>query len=110
MPLTRPIPGEAMSVVEILRRDVPRPKELPMPMVIAACYEGVLPRPLRWRGKGDRLSCYAIGLHPKSTEQAYSKEDFPLASDEEIQAFVHWWDEQTDAHAAVDAVWPEAGK
>ena len=32
MPLTSPIPKAAMPVVKIIRRDVPRPKTLPVAM------------------------------------------------------------------------------
>ena len=35
---------------------------------------------------------------------------FPFTDDDAIEAFYRWWDEQFDAKAAVDAVWPKKRK
>ena len=95
--LTRPIPPEALAVVEILRRDVPRPKTLPLP-----AYRG---QQLRWEN-----GCCAMGLAPNAVAHCpTSKYGFGYA--DELQdgvatKFYIWFDEQTDAQATVDAIWP----
>lgn len=99
MPLTRPIPEEAMAVVEILRRDVKRPV---LPMLI----EGRL---LRWPNKhaGRRWTC-PMGMHPEATASMPGDETgFPLCSGVAVVSFAEWFDEQTDAQATTDAVWGE---
>ena len=94
-----PIPAAAMPVVEAIRREVPRPKQLPKPgpraehgeraflRFGAACPMGLLP--------GARTPC------PSSRDELYW---FELTS-HSIVAFYHWWDAQTDARAAMDLVW-----
>jgi hypothetical protein len=93
-PLTRPIPKEALPVVELLRKDVPRPSELPQ-ITWGLC---------KLRFSND---CSAMGLHPESFGgDPYDQITFSLSvSYKEIKAFRRWWDEQTDPQAAVDAVW-----
>jgi len=92
------IPVEAMPVVEVLRRDVPRPKELPKSV-------GWLAWPsCRW---GEKCP---MGLHPSA------KRDYPLSSwgfggmesDENVTHFWRWWDSLTEpqAHKAMDLIWP----
>lgn len=92
------IPEEAMPVVKILRRDVPRPKTMPR-------REGRWNPELRWHGR-----C-PIGIHPA----AKSKEPgsiwawpVPGVTDRNILAFVDWWDQlkSHQARAAVDLIWP----
>lgn len=112
MPLTGPIPSEAMPMVYELRKSVPRPKELPHP---------------RWEnlGKDDGLvwefkRC-ALGLHPnaKNSRPVWSLHFNPQLyldgmnrseTDDAISAFWGWWDKQDDPQAAVDAVWPKKTK
>ncbi len=97
MSLTRPIPKTAMPIVEVLRRDVPRPKELPK------CGDYVL-HLLRW----EKSYC-PMGLHPRANSKApyFNINDFPsYPKIRAIQRFANWWDDQTDPRAAMDAVWP----
>ena len=94
--MIRPIPKAAMPVVEIIRRDVPRPEELPIGNTIDAG--------LRWEDAG---KC-PMGLHPKSRSFApWYHEDFAdgICSDDAVQQFAGYWDKLTDPQAAVDAVW-----
>ena len=98
MPLTKPIPKRAMPVIEVLRRDVKRPSEPPTP------WHGC---DLRWNKKPH--SRCPMGLHPFSRDDVPTeREDFLFVGvhQRHIQAFYLWWDRQTDAAAAVEAVWP----
>ena len=91
------IPAAAMPVVRILRRDVPRPKRLPTMRIDEV---------LRFKSH-----CCPMGLHPRATnEEPCFKNHFPCRSDHAIQEFGFWWDAQTDAKAATDAVWPAKRK
>lgn len=93
--LTEPIPKAAMPVVRVIRRDVPRPKKLPT----------LFGRSLALRFC--RFHC-PMGLHPKAKDRTpIVRADFPPCSDMAIAAFYSWWDAQTDAKAATDAVWPK---
>lgn len=106
-------PPEAMSIVRCLRTEVPRPTELPE-------FSGGA-RVLRWYVDGE-LAC-PIGLHPLSErrdpDQYYKASRFldravPRRGDDPdndphvtaFYAFMNWWDEQTNAAAAVAAIWP----
>ena len=86
------IPLEAQPVLDVLRRDVPRPCVMPWGT------------PLRWA-----FSECPMGLHPGSTAEApCNKNSFAngLCSIKAVGAFADWWDTQIDAQAAVDAIWP----
>lgn len=84
------IPVEAMPVVEILRRDVKRPRVLPTEDGGA----------MRWHGRCPMgLCCEATAIAP------YTEGSFP-AEYEAIKAFAGWWDNQKDAEAAVEEIWP----
>lgn len=92
------IPKEAMPVVRVLRRDVPRPKK--MPVGGSWC-------------KRDRFYC-PMGLHPESDVPAPS--DYVCfaggcCSQKAVDAFFMWWDglENDEYAAAVDVVWPVKG-
>lgn len=105
-----PIPAEAMPVVEILRRDVPRPRELPTSRTLAPTNDH-----LRWYGgrSPNRWTsrCCPMGLHPAAGLPTPRCDDEFPASSLAIFAFAEWWDslEDADAVAAVEAVWgPEA--
>jgi len=95
----KPIPIEAMPVVEVLRRDVPRPKELPVLIEIGTG------KALRWG-----VCICPMGLHKKSSSYTPT---CPLdftgdeCLNEAICAFYEWWDSLTlaDAPAAMDAIW-----
>ena len=105
MPLTRPIPPEAMPVVEVLRRDVPRPAELPKPLSYIS--DGSL----RWSVERDGVCvlCCPEGLHRESSHCIpETRREFAggKCSSKSVQAFEDWWDEQESAAEAVEAVWP----
>jgi hypothetical protein len=101
MPLTREIPEAAMPVLEVLRNDVPRPKTLP-----SAKYES-----MRWTEDdrwGSACELCPMGMHPNAISPIpHNCSDFPDATSEAIEAFYNWFDEQKDAQAAVDAIWPQ---
>ena len=94
----KPIPAGAMPVVEILRRDVPRPEHLPR------SHDGITP--LRWDDGSSPM-----GLHPKSTsprpvsQDSFAKGECDILA---MAAFIMWWDclEQRYARPARDAIWP----
>lgn len=87
------------KVIEILRRDVPRPKTLPKPDdLIGRNY-------LRWGSK--KGFCCPMGLHKKAnSNNPIGALDFPLGvGSEDISEFADWWDKQTDPKKAMDRVW-----
>jgi hypothetical protein len=96
------IPSAARPVVEIIRREVRRPRRLPKPFAGKGC--------LRWWPGG---FC-PLGMIPRAINPtpvgAWGFKDpvlgVPVLGDEAIGAFWMWWDAQTDARAAVEAVWP----
>ena len=104
----KPIPEDAIPVVEILRKDVRRPSELPH--IGKGCNDMPV---LRWKSTDRRTflgqECCPMGLHPEATDPCPYDDDsaFP-ASFDEIEAFADWWDslELSDASEAMDAIWP----
>lgn len=97
MPLTRPIPPEAMPVVWVLRSDVRRPHDLPL---------AYAREPLRFKVPGG--TCCPMGLHRKARSLAPTTAQlFPTGVGRfAVRSFGWWWDEQSDPIAAMDAVWP----
>ena len=111
MPLNTPVPDTAMPVVEALRRDVPKPEALPEPIKVATddALRGdiVLRFPAR---RGGRYGCCPMGLHPQATTDVPGNERtfcVPGITMDAVLDFGQWWDKQTDAKAAVTAVWGE---
>jgi len=101
MPLTRPIQPEARPVVDVLRRDVPRPVELPTILPF-----GCGPR---WIGPlGKLFPICAMGLREGSSRRlpGNPSEFCHEVSMEAVWTFMVWHDEQTDPAALVDAIWP----
>ena len=103
-PMT-PIPAAAMPVVEILRRDVKRPKRLPK------LDDGDM---LCWKikHKGQWGWYCPMGLHPKSDNSTPAfGESFAGGETKTtaVKSFAKWWDELylLDAAEAVAAIWPE---
>lgn len=104
------IPQEAIPIINVLRRDVSRPNELPFLMESACkCDDHINEKRLRWAQKG-HIFC-PMGFHPKSSYPA------PLfstgfaggeCSDQEVIDFFAWWDSLKDPQEAVDAVWPSS--
>lgn len=127
MPLTRPCPPEARPLVSFLRRGTKRPRGLPRSIQSPATRRWQPPNLLRWF-RGVESVC-PVGFHPLVTETrdpddpdkvyAFLNAAFPArldvdeglrepaftASCDAFFAFIGWWDAQTDAEAAVTAVW-----
>jgi hypothetical protein len=95
------IPKKAMPVVEILRRDVARPKA---PILLAPTYLG-------WKRK--KGFCCPMGLHRKSyhpwprCDRLVGSEPFKGAGIIALRAFASWFDGiySGDADKVVDAIW-----
>lgn len=101
MTLTKKIPKAALGVLRIIRKEVPRPKELPVGLEVADRRE------LRFKRQGYKCP---MGFIPGTNESApCASSDFPdrRIGNKGIERFAHWWDEQDDARAAMDAVWPK---
>lgn len=100
--ITKPIPRAAMPVVYELRREVKRPKAMPKPW--KERFEDDDELTLRWKRK--KGQCCPMGLHPDAKSATLlGAFTFPFASHRAVAAFGAWWDDQTFAKAAVDAVW-----
>ncbi len=99
--ITRAIPKAAMPVVEIIRRDVPRPEELP-----EGGYAG---KYLRWASHYRIVHRCPMGLCDASNHPTpgYGSEFAGgLCTTTAVKAFGRYWDSLTDPQEAVDAVWP----
>jgi len=91
--LTRPLPDKAISIAEMLRREVPRPNYLPIGNPLR--FDRVLiSNDLGW-------PC-PMGLHPAAKGR---DEPCMIPFGKAGEAFSEWWDEQEDAEAATNAVW-----
>jgi len=106
MPLTRPIPPEAWPVVLVLRRDVPRPEpESFEPIPPAGVVED--PDDYVW----SHLRCAGrcpMGMLPGATSALpIDPENLPgyTLSEEAIDHYLCWFDDQIDPFAAVSATW-----
>jgi hypothetical protein len=95
------IPNEALPIVEILRRDVVRPRHLPTIINFA----------LRWLdySRSPVQSRCPLGLHKDSQKMCPWKiEQFAggICKDRKAFAsFMAWWDRQRDAVYASDQIW-----
>lgn len=100
MPLTEQIPNAAMRMVRIIQKEVMRPGKLPRAFLGRLCFA----RP------GDPLlSSCPMGLIPGADELPITPGDLPdriSIRPAQVKAFAEWWDKQSDASAAVNAVWP----
>jgi len=100
------IPKEAMKVVEIIRRESKKPEELPR-MVLC----GSSPHDsLRFDKdiSGFTYPACPMGLCNNSLNPIPSSRfsfGYEEASNQEVRSFWKWWDAQTNAQEAVDAVW-----
>ena len=107
MSLTRSLPFAALDVVNLIRRDTTRPDCLP---VMFYC-SNIHSQHMRWlddkRWVG--FACCPMGFLPGAMTPTPIDQDGLKAdlSAEAMETFAFWWDEQTDAQAAVDAVWGE---
>jgi len=104
MLLTRLIPELAMPVIEVLRRDVKKPKK--------ASKRGILPLGFDikrdWEQGPVKQGCCPMGLHKHSLRAwpSYSGEFAEgECSDSAVQSFGRWWDAQRNAKAAINAIW-----
>ena len=94
-------PSECVEVIEYIRRHVAKPDSLPKSSWLGSTN-------LRWPGG---FGWCPMGLC-RTTRFAIvtaqmAAEDTGL-SREAVYAFMDWWDCETDAAAAVEAVWGEA--
>ena len=100
-----PMPSAAAKIAAVIRAQVPRPAELPVGM---PNYEH-----LRWRKNGRCPMGLLSGARTwcPTFERSFEPNESP-GTDDELQAFADWWDSlsESDAAAAVDAVWGEAGR
>jgi len=108
--LSSPFPDLARRVVELLRRDVPRPAKLPRYVYVCGSDGGMPLYALRFRETVDgfREDRCPLGLHPQARSVVpISRLGIPLEdlTNQEIHAFGLWWDEQLDPGQAVAAVW-----
>ena len=96
-------PAAAQPILDIIRRDVPRPKELPIPDAHLG---------LRWN------SFCPMGLTPKTNSECPSDmnsfgyedefdQDDDLRADVLVGSFAEWWDsiQEPDAQEAMDFIW-----
>lgn len=101
------IPLQALPVARTIRELVPRPVILPKLSSVFGPH--VRARVLRW---GERDSKCPMGLLPHAlfgvpTECSHFTQPAPF-TEEQVHAFADWWDDQTDAAAAVEAVWGDS--
>lgn len=100
MTITRPVPESAHPAIQVLR-DLPRPLYLP-----SCLPDG----PLCFWDRESHFPMSPLGFHPlRRNHWPRSWEDLPLPglSSEAIAAFNDWWEEQTDPHSALSAVWED---
>ena len=110
--MTLAIPKEAMPVVDVLRRDVEKPRKDTIDASggfgcgwFSSFTRGGLPLGFR---------CCPMGLHDRSCSRTPDcPEDFAngeVESPVPIMYFANWWDRLSLEHAkqAVDLIWPEA--
>ena len=92
------IPNAAAPVLDILRRDVPKPLEIPtMTMTLSGL------KRLRFKN-----NCCPLGLHPLSATQApgdTSNFAGGVCEQRAVTAFWYWFEQQTDAEATIQEIW-----
>lgn len=95
------IPEEAIPVRDWVRREVPRPKELPHQLAYGGLYGS-----LRW----EKVTC-PLGLLPCAPRKQPHRDhfkgmDLPAGITlDGIEAFTSWWDLLSDPEEAVREVW-----
>jgi len=109
------ISRKTKSVIKVLRREVPKPSELPNSIWPEQKEE--YRRLLRWQVPSDPLNdgyggTGPLGLHKKSWLPLPTRsEEFAggVCSTRQIVSFLSWWDSinQTQRQAGVDAIWDE---
>ncbi len=105
---TRPIPPDAMPVVEILRTQVSIPGRWPRTPTGHAFLRWRIWR--RWSGyRGGLLVnywCCPMGLHPRAEHPSpYCSHSFLNVDAKAVVAFAKWWDGCRDPKTACDALW-----
>ena len=100
--MTSQPPEEALPILADIRRLVPRPSTLPRPSMPAY---GLC---LRFdNATAERRYC-PMGLLPHATvaaPAARNRLDNRFTASQ-VDAFLDWWDAQSDPQQATDAVWP----
>ena len=105
-------PPEAQPVLDIIRRDVKRPRQLPQ------YYETYFSTVLRWETP-DGAHCCPMGLHPKAeTESPILPSEFcgwrDLGLRRAVGFFYNWFDRieptKANARAVQNFIWPKDGK
>lgn len=113
------IPDAAMPVVEILRRDVPRPATMPVPRWDD--YKiGPASRIWKRTRDGHPWRCDPMGLHPNSRDASPDTCDKWIDRVCECETpgqhcsvveFATWWDSicgELEIREAINLIWPEA--
>ena len=105
------VPKKAIEVAEIIRRDVLRPKELPVAVKLFQHHRPTL----RWKlldpiGQKAIFNFCPMGLHPRSSSACpyFDPDQFAFGERVDLQtmrAFARWWDSLEDPQKAVDALW-----
>lgn len=99
-------PSECVEVIDYIRLHVAKPDSLPG---FDTRQWNVMT--LRWPVDGIREGFCPVGLCPGNHSEAPRAEDATESlglPEHELAIFIDWWDRQTDAVAAVEAVWGEA--
>lgn len=110
-------PPEAQPVLDIIRRDVKRPRRLPVPYECERLDKFVL----RWT-QLPMGNCCPMGLHPNAEcESPIIPQDFDSEAHgftrpprRAVTAFAKWFDSieptRENARAVVDFIWPRKSK
>lgn len=128
MPLTKPIPDRASPVIDVIRRDIPKPPVLPVRYMDVPCFVKhydsskdceIFSQPDdkfdKWGARVRLYYFWPLGLHHLATrDEPYGPDDVQardengdLLTKEAMSSFFRWWVQQTDYQAATDAVWDE---
>ncbi len=111
MALTKPLPEDAMPVIKVIRRDIPRPDW----KKFHGNDSGGTALRIRFNHPNPKIGlriCCPMGMHEKASNNC-PQTDVEFLGDAwkevmgwgTVGTFYRWWDEQKDPEAAVQAVW-----